>query len=276
MKLKMIVIKLFKRKSTVICASFILLVVIAAIFAPFFAPHDPTAINLNQKFLGISTEYPMGTDDMGRCVFSRILYGARSTLGYAIFCTVASAIIGTTLGILAGYHGGVIDQVIMRLCDILYAFPNLVLVLVIVSFFGPGIFNVIIAMLMFQWLWYARVSRNLAQSEKECNYIAGAKLSGASGLKILFKHIYPNIFPQMLALITIDFGHTILSISGFSFLGLGVQPPAAEWGVMINDGRGFINSDPMLMFWPGIMILLVVISANIIGDNLRDTLDRSA
>lgn len=267
---------MFKKKITLICTVFVIIVLLAAVFAPYIAPHDPYAMDLGKKLMGVSREYPMGTDDLGRCVFSRILYGARATLGYALICTTIASIMGISLGMVAGFYGGIIDQFIMRTCDLLYSFPNLVLVLVIISFFGPGIINVIVAMLIFQWLWYARVTRNLAKSEKEHNYIAGAKLAGASELKIIFKQMLPNIFPQVLAMITIDFGHTILSISGFSFLGLGVQPPKAEWGSMIDGGRAFVSTDPMLMFWPGIMILLVVVSVNLIGDNLRDVLDKDS
>jgi ABC-type dipeptide/oligopeptide/nickel transport system permease subunit len=263
-----------KQKLSVFCGVIVLLILLMGVFADVIAPHDPYEMDLSQKFLGVSSNYPMGTDNMGRCIFSRILYATRATLAYSSLCTVCAAIIGITLGMIAGYSGGGIDQIIMRLCDILYAFPNLVLVLVIVSFLGPGIVNVIIAMLLTQWLWYARVARNLAQSEKARSYVAAAKLSGSSSPKIIYKHLLPNIIPQMLAIITIDFGHTILSISGYSFLGLGIQPPSPEWGAMINEGRAFINSDPMMMFWPGMMILIAVICANILGDNMRDIMDK--
>ncbi|MEG0998972.1 MAG: ABC transporter permease subunit [Clostridiales bacterium] len=274
MGFKDLIKSIFKQKYSKICVIIFFSIILGGIFAPYIAPHDPTAMNLSAKFQGMSLMYPMGTDNMGRCIFSRILFATRATLGFSVLCTVCAATIGITLGMIAGYHGGIIDQCIMRTCDVLYAFPNLVLVLVIVGFLGPGIVNVVIAMLLLQWLWYARVTRNLAQSEKERTYIAAASISGSSDLKILFKHMLPNIIPQLLAIITIDFGHTILSISGYSFLGIGVQPPAAEWGAMISDGRSFINSDPMMMFWPGMMILLVVVCANMIGDNMRNVLDK--
>lgn len=270
---KTLVKNLLRRKLSVLCLFTLLAVVAAGIFAPLVAPHDPNDMELSLKLRGPSVEYPMGTDHMGRCIFSRILYAARATLGYALICTLAAGAIGITLGIVAGYTGGLPDICVMRICDVLYGFPSLVLTLVVISFLGPGIFNVVIAQLLLQWLWYARVTRNLAQSERKRNYIAAAKLCGSSNLKIIFKHLLPNILPQMMAIITVDFGHTILSIAGYSFLGLGVQPPSPEWGAMINEGRRYINSAPLMMFWPGLMILLSVVSMNILGDNMRDILD---
>lgn len=273
MKLKQFFKKLFKRKMTLAFLIIVVLMMIAGILAPVIAPHDPLEQNLVMKFSMPSLEYPMGTDNLGRCIFSRILYATRTTLGFSLLCTVLASVIGITLGVTAGYKGGVVDMLIMRLCDVLYAFPALVLVMAIVGFIGVGIFNVIIAMLILQWLWYARVSRNLAAGESVKSYIAAARLCGASDRKIIFRHILPNIIPNMLAVFTVDFGHTILAISGYSFLGLGVQVPNPEWGAMISEGRNFINTDPWLMFWPGIMILLSVIAVNIIGDNMRDALE---
>lgn len=273
MKLKQFFKKLFKRKMTLVFLIIVVIMMIAGILAPVIAPHDPLEQNLVMKFSMPSLEYPMGTDNLGRCIFSRILYATRTTLGFSLLCTVLASVIGITLGVTAGYKGGVVDMLIMRLCDVLYAFPALVLVMAIVGFIGVGIFNVIIAMLILQWLWYARVSRNLAAGESVKSYIAAARLCGASDTKIIFRHILPNIIPNMLAIFTVDFGHTILAISGYSFLGLGVQVPNPEWGAMISEGRNFINTDPWLMFWPGIMILLSVIAVNIIGDNMRDALE---
>ncbi len=273
MNLKKFFKKLMKRKMTVFFGVIILVIVLAGILAPLIAPHDPLEQNLELKFSMPSAEYPMGTDHLGRCIFSRVLFATRTTLGFSMLCTVLAAVIGITLGIIAGYKGGVTDTIIMRLCDVLYAFPGIVLVMAIVGVIGVGIFNIIIAMLILQWLWYARVSRNLAASEKVRSYVAAARLCGASDWKIIFRHILPNIIPNMLAIFTVDFGHTIMSISGYSFLGLGVQAPQAEWGAMINEGRNYINADPWMMFWPGIMILLVVVSVNIIGDHMRDALD---
>ena len=273
MKLKQFFKKLFNRKATLFFLIVVIVMIAAGLLAPVIAPHDPLEQNLVMKFSMPSREYPMGTDNLGRCIFSRILYATRTTLGFSVLCTTLAAVVGITLGVTAGYKGGVLDMVIMRVCDVLYAFPALVLVMAIVGFIGVGIFNVVIAMLIQQWLWYARVSRNLAAGESVKSYIAAAKLCGASDRKIVLRHILPNIIPNMLAIFTVDFGHTILAISGYSFLGLGVQVPNPEWGAMISEGRNFINTDPWLMFWPGIMILISVIAVNIIGDNMRDALE---
>ncbi len=273
MNLKIFLKKLCKKKMTIFFIAVVLIIVLMGIFATVLAPHDPLEQNLELKFSMPSSAYPMGTDHLGRCIFSRVLYATRTTLGFSMLCTLLAAGIGITLGTVAGYKGGAADMMIMRICDVLYAFPALVLVMAVVGFIGVGISNVVIAMLMLQWLWYARVSRNLAASESVRSYIAAAKLCGASDRKIIFRHILPNMISNMLAIFTVDFGHTILAISGYSFLGLGVQAPQPEWGAMISEGKNFINTDPWLMFWPGIMILLVVVAVNIIGDNMRDALE---
>ncbi|MCQ2500313.1 MAG: ABC transporter permease subunit [Lachnospiraceae bacterium] len=273
MKMKIFLKRLFEKKTTCIFVALVLVIVLAGLLAGVLAPYNPLEQVLDDKLQMASSAHLMGTDHLGRDMFSRVLYAIRTTLGFAALCTCLAAMIGISLGILAGYIGGVLDMVIMRFCDILYAFPGLVLVMAIVGFIGVGIFNVVIGMLLTQWLWYARVSRNLTVAEKTRSYISAAKVNGASGLKIMTGHILPNIIPNMLAIFTVDFGHTILSISGYSFLGLGVQPPGAELGAMINEGRNYINSDPWLIFWPGIVVLIVVVSVNIIGDNMRDALD---
>ncbi|MBS6196702.1 MAG: ABC transporter permease subunit [Clostridiales bacterium] len=262
----------FQKKSAWICIGFLALLAVAGVFAPFAAPHDPTEADLMQKFLSPSLEFPMGTDHMGRCIFSRIIYGIRPTLGFAVLASSISAVCGIFIGIFSGYIGGITDKFIMRVCDILYAFPSLVLSLVIVSILGTGIRNIVLAMVLVQWVWYARVARNLTRSEKEKTYILASRLSASSIWKIVRSNIFPNIMPQMIAIVTIDFGQMILAISGFSFLGLGVKAPNPEWGMMISDGRVFMHSNPMLMFWPGVMILI----SNILGDMLRDFLDEKS
>ena len=273
MTIKNLMKKMCRKKSTVVWMAVILLIIVMGFLAPVIAPHNPLEQNLEMKFAMPSLTYPMGTDNLGRCIFSRILYATRTTLGYSLLCTALAAVIGVTLGTIAGYKGGLWDTIIMRTCDVLYAFPALVLVMSIVGFIGVGIANIVIAMLILQWLWYARVSRNLAAAEREKNYIKAALVCGATNRQVIFEHILPNIIPNMLAIFTVDFGHTILSISGYSFLGLGVQAPNPEWGAMISEGRNYINTDPWLMFWPGLMILIVVVLVSMLGDRMRDALD---
>lgn len=267
---------LLKKKTVCICLFLLGVIMLAGIFAAQIAPHSPTEADLTRKFLSPSVAFPMGTDHMGRCIFSRIIYGIRPTIGFAILASGISSVFGIFAGIWSGYIGGIPDSILMRICDVLYAFPSLVLTLVIVSVAGAGIQNIVLSLILVQWVWFARVARNLTKSEKEKAYIAASKLSASSVLQIMKNGIFPNIIPQMIAIITIDFGQTILAISGFSFLGLGVKAPNPEWGMMINDGRAYMHSNPMLMFWPGMMILIVVLCSNILGDSLRDFLEEKS
>jgi nickel transport system permease protein len=273
--LKRIAHRFIQNKVAVICLIFILVVVLGGIFAPWIAPHDPTEVALNLKLLGPGGQFPLGTDDMGRCVFSRLLYGTRTSLGSAFIVMLCALIIGTTIGTFSAYKGGRIDNFLMRLCDIFLSFPSLVIVLVIVGVLGPGLINVMISMVIVQWLWYVRIVRSLVLSITSRSFIDAAKVAGTSDLVIIWKHVLPNILPQLIVLATIDLGSIILHFSGYSFLGLGIQPPTPEWGVMIENGRRFIRSTPELMYYPGILITLVVISLNLIGDTLRDVFDEN-
>lgn len=262
-----------KKKTAIFFLVLLSIVITAIILAPVIAPNDIYKQDLLNKFASPSKEYPLGTDELGRCILSRILYGGRATLGYAFLSTMISAILGTSIGMIAGYFGGKIDNIIMRICDIMYAFPSLIFTLVIVAVLGSGMNKILIAMLFTQWLYYARMSRGMTLDEKCHEYIQIARITGASHAQIIFEYILPNILPQLIAITTIDFGHTILSMAGLSFLGLGVQPPDPEWGMMINDGRNYLNRNPAIMLWPGLMVLIVVLAVNVIGDYLRDALD---
>ncbi|MFZ7102063.1 MAG: ABC transporter permease [Peptococcaceae bacterium] len=271
-----IVLKAFMQKKSVIIFSILtLVIVIPVVLAPLIAPNNIYTQDIANKFATSSFKYPFGTDQLGRCVFSRMLYGGRATLGYSFVTVMLSSVLGIAFGIISGYLGGKIDHFIMRICDIMYAFPSTVLTLVFVAIVGRGMDKIVIAMLITQWVSFARISRGLTVKEKSRSYISAAEISGSGTLKIMIRHILPSVFPPMIALITINFGHTILSISGLSFLGLGVQPPDPEWGAMIDLGRDFIFSHPMIMFWPGIMILLIVIALNVLGDTLQETLQNT-
>ncbi|HWQ42181.1 MAG TPA: nickel transporter permease [Desulfosporosinus sp.] len=273
MLLKQMAQRFLKRKPAVICLIFMLGVVLGGIFAPWLAPHDPTEVALKFKLLAPGGQFPLGTDDMGRCVFSRLLYGTRASLGSAFVVMIIALMIGTTIGTFSAYKGGHIDNILMRLCDIFLSFPSLVIVLVIVGVLGPGLINVMISMILVQWLWYVRIVRSLVLSITSRSFIDAAKVAGTSDRVIIWTHILPNVLPQLIVLSTIDLGSLILHFSGYSFLGLGIQPPTPEWGMMIENGRRFIRSTPELMYYPGILITLVVISLNLIGDALRDIFD---
>lgn len=275
LQLKQLAHRFVQKKMAVICLIFLLAVVLCGVFAPWIAPHDPTEVSLKFKLLGPGGQFPLGTDDMGRCVFSRLIYGTRTSLGSAFIVMICALTIGTSIGTFSAYKGGRIDNFLMRLCDILLSFPSLVIVLVIVGVLGPGLINVMLSMVIVQWLWYVRIVRSLVLSITSRSFIEAARVSGTSDWMIIRTHILPNVLPQLIVLSTIDFGSIILHFTGYSFLGLGIQPPTPEWGTMIENGRRFIRSTPELMYYPGILITLVVISLNLIGDALRDVLDEN-
>lgn len=244
----------------------------ACLLAPYLAPYDPNKADPAVKFAKISAEHWLGTDYLGRDIFSRILWGGRRTIGYAALVTAVSAAFGLCLGMLSGFAGGAFDGVVMKGSDILRSFPGVVLVLLVVSIRGVGIGSVCVAMLFTRWIWHARMARNLTRAEMGRTSIMAARMAGSSFIKILRRHIFVSILPEMLPVLSIDFGSTLLAISGYSFLGLGILPPDAEWGMMINDGRNYMEH-PGMMFWPGLCVIVIVISVNVLGDRIRDRLE---
>ena len=243
---------------------------LACLLAPVLAPYDPNAMDPMVKFAPASSEHLLGTDYLGRDILSRILWGGRNTLGYALLVTAISSVLGTCIGMFSGWTGGWVDSAVTKGSDVLRAFPGIVLVLIVVSALGVGIGNVCLAMLLTRWIWYARVARNLTKAELSRASIMAARLAGSGTARILTRHILPSILPQMLSVLVIDFGGALLAISGYSYLGLGILPPDPEWGMMISDGRNFMEH-PGMMAWPGLCVLLVVISVNLLGDKLRDS-----
>lgn len=261
----------FKHQTTIAVCSFTLIVLfILTILAPWISPHDPIQVNLALKLKPPSMEYPLGTDYLGRCNLSRLLHGARISLGVASLIFISSLGIGLLVGTFAGYKGGRIDLVLMRFCEGVMAFPNLVLILGLVGIFGPGMKQVILAMVLVQWVYYARMFRGLVLSLKEQNFIAAARINGSSQWKIIRRHIIPNVLPPIVVMGTLEMGWAIMDISALSFLGLGIQPPTPEWGAMIHEGKSYIRSNPELMIYPGVMIMLVVVTFNVLGEALSD------
>ncbi len=261
----------FKHQITIVVCSFILIVLfILTILAPWISPHDPIQVNLALKLKPPSMEYPLGTDYLGRCNLSRLLHGARISLGVAFLIFISSLGIGLLVGTFAGYKGGRIDLVLMRFCEGVMAFPSLVLILGLVGIFGPGMKQVILAMVLVQWVYYARMFRGLVLSLKEQNFIAAARINGSSQWKIIRRHIIPNVLPPIVVMGTLEIGWAIMDISALSFLGLGIQPPTPEWGAMIHEGKSYIRSNPELMIYPGVMIMLVVVTFNVLGEALSD------
>ncbi|MDQ1913974.1 nickel ABC transporter permease subunit NikC [Paenibacillus sp. GD4] len=253
-----------------VCLGLLSLLALVTILAPWIAPHDPVQVNLANKLQAASMEYPLGTDHLGRCNLSRLLYGARYSLGFASLIFIASLGIGLVIGSIAGYRGGIIDYLLMRLCDGVMAFPNLVLILGLVGIFGPGLMQVVLAMMLVQWVYYARMFRSMILSLKERSFITAARVSGTSELRIIVRHLLPNVLPPIAVMGTLEMGWAIMDISALSFLGLGIQPPTPEWGAMIQEGKKYIRSQPELMLYPGMMILLVVVTFNLLGEALSE------
>ncbi|WP_438445484.1 nickel ABC transporter permease subunit NikC [Gorillibacterium sp. sgz5001074] len=257
-------------KIITVCLSILIVLVLVTVFAPWLAPHDPIQVNLANKLQSASFDYPLGTDHLGRCNLSRLLYGARFSLGFAALIFVASLGIGLVVGSIAGYRGGVIDYILMRFCDGVLAFPNLVLILGLVGIFGPGLWQVVLAMMLVQWVYYARMFRGMIMSLKERPFITAAKISGSSERTIILRRMLPNVLPPVAVMGALEMGWAIMDISALSFLGLGIQPPAPEWGAMIHEGKQYIRSHPELMLYPGIMILLVIVTFNLLGEALSE------
>lgn len=266
--------RFFRRPTVIIYLTLLGALAAACLLAPFLSPFDPASMDISLKFAQPSSVHPLGTDYLGRDILSRVLWGGRNTMGYAVLVTFFSAMIGTGIGMVSGWIGGWADEAITKASDVLRAFPSIVLVIIIVSMLGIGIQSVCLAMLITRWIWYARVARNLTRAELTRTSVMASRLVGSRWTKLLFRHILPAILPQMLAVLSIDFGSTLLAISGYSFLGLGVLAPLPEWGAMINDGRNYMDH-PGMMFWPGLCVLLVVIAVNLLGDRLRDALEEN-
>ncbi|MDX8045830.1 nickel/cobalt ABC transporter permease [Gracilibacillus sp. S3-1-1] len=262
--------KLRNDRSAMICIIFLLIVALAGIFAPWIAPNSPIDVNVKEKLVGISATYPLGTDQLGRCILSRLLYGIRTTVFIACIAMVVTIVIGVIIGGIAGIFRGKIDEFIMRVCDIFMSFPSEVMILAIVGVMGPGITNIVIASIIAKWAWYTRMIRSIVRKYSDTNYIQYARVSGFSRWHIARKHIFPSTAGEISVLATLDIGSVIIMISGLSFLGLGVQPPTAEWGMMLNEAKNVMTIHPALMLPPGIAILLVVAAFNFLGDSLQD------
>lgn len=247
--------------------------VAAATAAPAIAPYSPASINIKNRLASPTWEHLLGTDQLGRDTLSRILFGARYSLGTAAAVTITVTTIGVLVGIVAGFTGKWVDEILMRLIDTLLAFPSIVLSLVVVGLLGPGLRNLVIAMIMVRWTIYARVVRGMVLSLREREFITAAQCIGVKRWRIMTRHLLPNVLGPLIVLTTMDFGRVILGISGLSFIGLGIQLPRPEWGAMLSDGRSYVQAAPLLTILPGLAIALTVLSANLLGDALRDYLD---
>lgn len=243
------------------------------LLAPLIAPYDPVHVEMGKRLLPASSEYLLGTDHLGRDVLSRILVGGQTTVGTSFLVLTISLIIGVPIGLLSGYIGGKIDRLIMRLVDVFLAFPDYIVAIVLSGLLGPGMLNLILAIVIVKWVGYARLVRSTVLSEKQKDYIATAKINGLSTLQILRKHMIPHVIGNVMVLATLDIGKIILMIASLSYIGLGAQPPTPEWGAMLNEGKAFFYNAPPLMIIPGLSIMIIVLIFNLLGDWLRDCFD---
>lgn len=251
---------------------FALIVAITA-YALLFLKHDPSFVNLNERLLPASWQHPFGTDHLGRDVLTRILLGFQLTVGYGFLALVLAVAIGVPLGVIAGFKGGLVDRVLMRIADAFLAFPDTVVAIVLSGLLGAGIENLLLAIVLVKWVNYARLARSTVVTERQKDYITMAKINGLSEWRIMGKHLFPHLIGHILVLASLDLGKIILLISSLSYIGLGAQPPAPEWGAMLNEARPYFQSVPALMIYPGLAIVTVVLFSNVLGDYLRDKFD---
>lgn len=249
------------------------LIILAAVFAPQIAPQDPVAGDMTQTMKAPSAEHWFGTDKLGRDVFSRVIYGTRTSLTAAGMLVCSIFVVGTILGVLAGYFGGVVDTVIMRLADMMISFPGMVLAIAVAGILGASVTNAVIAITIVTWTKYARLARSLVLKIRHKDYVYAAVVTGSKTPYILIKYMLPNVIPTLIITAATDVGSMMLEIAALSFLGFGAQPPTPEWGYMLNEGRSAMQQAPWLMLFPGLAIFIVVVVFNFLGDSLRDILD---
>lgn len=248
-------------------------IICVAIFAPFIAPKDPYDAVMSDSLQPPGGKYICGTDKLGRDVLSRVIYGTRSSLIMTLCLVAVIFVIGTALGILAGYFGGIVDEVIMRIADMCISFPGLVLAIAIAGLLGPNMVNAVIAISAVSWTKYARLSRSLVLKIKNNTYMEAAVVTGTKTKDIIFRYVIPNLITTMIITAATDIGGMMLELASLSFLGFGAQAPTPEWGLMLNEGRTYLAKAPWLMIYPGLAIVIVVVVFNMLGDSIRDILD---
>ena len=265
--------KLSRDHGAVVGLAIVAVAILAAVLAPLLPLQDPTALDLQNRLLGPSTEFPLGTDHLGRDELSRLIFGARTTLLMSSASVAIIMAIASVVGSLSGYYGGWVDTGLMMVVDLLLAFPSLILGIAVAGILGPSLINVMIAVSVVWWASHARVIRGMVLSARQREYVEAARAIGASDKRIMAYHISRNIVGPFAVLATLDMGWIILGIAGLSFLGLGAQPPTPEWGAMLNDSRSYMQTTPLLLLAPGAAIFLLVLGFNLLGDGIRDMLD---
>src|SRR5687768_845461 len=249
------------------------LLVLSALAAPLLAPHDPNMQDTSRRLEAPSKGHPLGLDDLGRDVLSRIVFGARVSLRVGFSVVILASIVGVTLGAISGYFGGILDLLVMRLCDILLAFPGILLAIALVAVLGPSLNNVVLALATIGWVGYARLVRGQVLKVREMEYVTAARALGARSPRVIIRHVLPNVINPVIVMATLGLAGAILSEAALSFLGLGVQPPTPSWGAMLTAGRRYLGLANHLAIFPGAAIMLAVMGLNFLGDGLIDALD---
>lgn len=266
--------RLRRRHTALAAGAVVLLIVLVAIFAPVLAPYDPAAADYDALLQGPSLAHLAGTDSYGRDILSRIIWGGRISLTVGLVSAFAGGLVGTTLGLLSGWIGGWVDTVLMRLCDVLFAFPGILLAIAVVALLGPGVANVVWAVAVFSVPVFARLVRGTTMALKQAQYVQAGRTIGVSGAKLMLYHILPGALPVVIVYMSLRIGSAILVGAALSFIGLGAQPPSSEWGAMLADGRSYLGVADHLTLFPGLAIFIVVLSFNVLGDGLRDALSQ--
>ena len=265
---------MFRNNSLRLAAAIVLaIIILGAIFAPVVSPNLPNEVHMGEELQSPSLRYPLGTDEYGRCILSRIIHGSRISLIVGFVPSIISMTIGVILGLLSGFFGGEVDFVIMRLADIMLAFPSFLLALLIMYTFNPSLLLLFVALSVVSWAGTARVVRSQTLSFKEKEFVEAARSVGVRRWKIMLKHILPNCVPSLIVLLTLNIPTSIMTESSLSFLGVGIQPPKSSWGLLVNRYRRYIFEIPVAALAPGVAILIVVLAFNFLGDGLRDTMD---
>ncbi len=264
-----------KNRLTTTGLSVVFLLILVALLAPWIVPfpRDTVETHIKDRFLSPSSQHLFGTDELGRDVFSRVLYGSRLSLQVGAIAIGLALTIGVPLGVVAGYSGGMLDEVIMRITDVFLSFPPLLLAMAISTLLGPNLINAMIAIAIAWWPWYTRLLRSEAISVRERDFVQAARAMGASQGKIVFKHVLPNCLTPIVIQASMDFGSIMLTSAALSFLGLGAQPPTPEWGLMVSTGRTYFLTNWWIVTFPGLAIFIAVLSFNLVGDGLREILD---
>jgi len=265
--------KLLRKPQAALGLIIICMVLFVAIAAPLIAPHDPEAVDISGKYMAPCAEYPLGTDQLGRCEFSRLVYGARYSIGITLPTLFILALIGLVLGTLSAGKGGIFDKVMTILCDIFIAFPALITAIAIIGLLGNGLQNIALAIVISMWAWFTRMVRSYSVLEMGKDYITGARFAGCGTAKIVVRHLIPNIMPQYLVYLSTGVASTILMISSFAFLGLGLPDGISEWGAMLSEARTGLYSHPEFLLYPGLCILVAAAGFNLFGEAMRDVID---